>query len=81
MINCNRIFKELKKNFIMFKFPFTYYCVNPKFFFKKMACQLPTECLDGILEHLEEDKLTLYSCLLVNRLWCKIAVRFMEEYF
>jgi hypothetical protein len=30
--------------------------------------------LDEILEHLEEDKLTLYSCLLVNRLWCKIAV-------
>jgi hypothetical protein len=39
-----------------------------------MTCQIPTECLNEILEYLEEDKLTLYSCLLVNRLWCKIAV-------
>ncbi|EXX61892.1 uncharacterized protein OCT59_004101 [Rhizophagus irregularis] len=42
-----------------------------------MACQLPTECLNEILEYLEEDKLTLHSCLLVNRLWCKIAIRIL----
>ncbi|EXX62856.1 uncharacterized protein OCT59_002311 [Rhizophagus irregularis] len=42
-----------------------------------MACQLPTECLNEILEYLEGDKLTLHSCLLVNRLWCKIAVRIL----
>jgi hypothetical protein len=43
-----------------------------------MACQLPTECLNEIFENLvEEDNLTLYSCLLVNRFWCKIAVRIL----
>jgi hypothetical protein len=42
-----------------------------------MACQLPNECLNEILEYLEKDKLTLYSCLLVNCLWCKIAVRIL----
>jgi hypothetical protein len=39
-----------------------------------MTCQLPTECMNEILEHFEKDILTLYSCLLVNRFWCKIAV-------
>jgi hypothetical protein len=42
-----------------------------------MACQLPTDCLDEILEHLENDKSTLHSCLLVNRLWCKISVKIL----
>src|SRR5581483_4192889 len=40
---------------------------------KKMA----TDCLNEILEHLEEDKITLHSCLLVNRLWCEISVRIL----
>src|SRR5436190_23757662 len=42
-----------------------------------MACQLPTDCLDEILEHLEGNKITLHSCLLVNRLWCNISVRIL----
>ncbi|EXX50621.1 hypothetical protein GLOIN_2v1784405 [Rhizophagus irregularis DAOM 181602=DAOM 197198] len=42
-----------------------------------MACQIPNECLSEILEYLEKDEPTLYSCLLVNRLWCKIAVRIL----
>src|SRR6266536_4391535 len=42
-----------------------------------MACQLPTDCLDEILEHLKDDKPTLHSCLLVNRHWCKISVRIL----
>ena len=42
-----------------------------------MACQLPTDCLDEIFEHLEENRTTLHSCLLVNRLWCKISVRIL----
>src|SRR6266498_4635023 len=42
-----------------------------------MACQLPTDCLNEILEHLEQDKTTLHSCLLVNRHWCKISVRIL----
>jgi hypothetical protein len=39
--------------------------------------QLPVDCLNDIFEHLKKDKVTLYSCLLVNRLWCKISVRIL----
>ncbi|GBC44839.1 hypothetical protein GLOIN_2v1876445 [Rhizophagus irregularis DAOM 181602=DAOM 197198] len=42
-----------------------------------MSCQLTTDCLDEIFEHLENDKSTLHSCLLVNRLWCKTSVRIL----
>src|SRR5215213_796672 len=42
-----------------------------------MPCQLPTDCLIKILEILDDDKTTLHSCLLVNRLWCKISVRIL----
>ncbi|PKC57045.1 hypothetical protein RhiirA1_473104 [Rhizophagus irregularis] len=42
-----------------------------------MACHLPADCLDEIFEYLEEDKLTLHSCLLVNHLWCEISVRIL----
>src|ERR1043165_7847661 len=42
-----------------------------------MACELPTDCLNEIFEHLEEDKLSLYSCLLVNHLWCVVSVRIL----
>src|ERR1700722_18609886 len=36
--------------------------------------QLPVDCLNEIFEYLEDENLTLRSCLLVNRLWCKLAV-------
>jgi hypothetical protein len=39
--------------------------------------QLPADCINEILEYLDEDKITLYSCLLVNRFWCKSAVRIL----
>ncbi|GBB94083.1 hypothetical protein RclHR1_02290009 [Rhizophagus clarus] len=39
--------------------------------------KLPAECLNEIFEYLEDDKFTLYSCLLVNRLWCGISVRML----
>jgi len=39
--------------------------------------QLTIDCLEEIFEYLEYDKITLYSCLLVNRLWCKISVRIL----
>src|ERR1043165_8527905 len=39
--------------------------------------QLPTDCLSEIFEYLEDDKITLHSCLLVNRLWCEVAVRIL----
>src|ERR1044071_9559613 len=42
-----------------------------------MACNLPTDCLDEILESLEDDKISLHSCTLVNRHWCKVAVRIL----
>uniref|UniRef100_U9T206 F-box domain-containing protein n=1 Tax=Rhizophagus irregularis (strain DAOM 181602 / DAOM 197198 / MUCL 43194) TaxID=747089 RepID=U9T206_RHIID len=42
-----------------------------------MPCQLPYDCLIDIFEYLNDDKNTLYSCLLVNSLWCVIAVRIL----
>src|SRR5436190_18236703 len=39
--------------------------------------RLPADCLNGIFEYLEDDKVTLHSCLLVNRLWCEVAVRIL----
>src|SRR5688572_2046880 len=42
-----------------------------------MAFQLPTDCLNDIIEYLEQDVISLRSCLLVNRLWCTIAVRIL----
>src|SRR6266487_2617652 len=39
--------------------------------------QLPADCLNEIFEYLEKDKVTLRSCLLVNRLWCEITVRIL----
>jgi hypothetical protein len=42
-----------------------------------MGCRLPSDCLNDIFEHLEEDKPTLHSCLLVNCLWCEVSVRIL----
>ncbi|GBB99908.1 hypothetical protein RclHR1_03680003 [Rhizophagus clarus] len=39
--------------------------------------QLPADCLSEILEYLADDKPTLQSCILVNRLWCEISVRIL----
>ena len=39
--------------------------------------QLFADCLNEIFEYLEEDKVTLRSCLLVNRLWCEVSVRIL----
>jgi hypothetical protein len=36
--------------------------------------QLPIDCLNEIFEYLENDKVSLHSCLLVNRLWCEVSV-------
>ncbi|GES73777.1 hypothetical protein GLOIN_2v1784405 [Rhizophagus clarus] len=38
-----------------------------------MIPKLPIDCINNILEYLE-DKVSLHSCLLVNRLWCRISV-------
>ena len=44
-----------------------------------MPCQLSKDCLSEIIEHLEdlEDKVTLHSCLFVNRFWCEVSVRIL----
>src|SRR3954468_14296698 len=42
-----------------------------------MPCLLPADCLNEVFENLKDDKITLHSCLLVNRLWCKISVRIL----
>ncbi|RIA79390.1 hypothetical protein C1645_840794 [Glomus cerebriforme] len=39
--------------------------------------QLPTDCINDILEYLVDERNTLYSCLLVNKLWCEISVRIL----
>src|SRR5205823_2710503 len=39
--------------------------------------QLPSDCLNGIFEYLEDDRVSLHSCLLVNRLWCEVSVRIL----
>src|SRR6266480_5846018 len=38
--------------------------------------QLSADCLNEIFEYVEDD-LTLHSCLLVNRLWCRVSVRIL----
>src|SRR6266536_1102174 len=35
------------------------------------------DCLNEIFEYLENDIVSLYSCLLVNRLWCEVSVRIL----
>ncbi|GBB96339.1 hypothetical protein RclHR1_02730011 [Rhizophagus clarus] len=42
-----------------------------------MPCRLPADCLNEIFEYIENDKGTLHSCLLVNRLWCEVSVRIL----
>ncbi|CAB5393162.1 unnamed protein product [Rhizophagus irregularis] len=42
--------------------------------------QFPIDCLNDIIEYLEDESNTLYSCLLVNRSWCKISVRIYWRY-
>ncbi|RIA85805.1 hypothetical protein C1645_879076 [Glomus cerebriforme] len=36
--------------------------------------QLPADCLEEIFEYLEDDQITLNSCLLINHLWCEVSV-------
>ena len=39
--------------------------------------QLPSDCLSEIIEYLDNDIVSLHSCLLVNRLWCEVSVRIL----
>jgi len=42
-----------------------------------MSFQVPIECLNEIIEYLEDDKASLGSCLLVDRFWCTVAIRIL----
>ncbi|CAG8454530.1 5921_t:CDS:2 [Diversispora eburnea] len=42
--------------------------------FSKIMATLPSEVFDEIFRHLKFDKRSLYSCLLVNRFWCRKVV-------
>src|SRR5436190_23288261 len=50
---------------------------NSSLLYSKIMSQLSADCLNEIFEYLEDDKFTLYSCILVNRLWCKVSVRIL----
>src|SRR6266496_4078307 len=50
------------------------YAINIKTFEYEMS-QLTADCLNEIFEYLEDDKYTLNSCILVNRLWCEVSIR------
>ncbi|CAB4382243.1 unnamed protein product [Rhizophagus irregularis] len=39
--------------------------------------KLLADCWNEIFEYLEGDIRTLYSCILVNRLWCEVSVRIL----
>nr|CAG8508005.1 154_t:CDS:2 [Entrophospora candida]CAG8584634.1 1550_t:CDS:2 [Entrophospora candida] len=38
------------------------------------SIRLPVECVEGILQFLEDDIESLHSCVLVNRLWCRSGI-------
>src|SRR5436305_2028215 len=65
---------ELKSCEIVNKYS---YLLELNCFSNKMSFQLPADCLNEIFEYLEQDKVTLHSCLLVNRLFCEISVRIL----
>ncbi|PKC57230.1 hypothetical protein RhiirA1_428635, partial [Rhizophagus irregularis] len=37
------------------------------------------ELIYGVLKYLQNDYSTLHSCILVNRLWCRIAIPLLWE--
>ncbi|CAG8479618.1 23816_t:CDS:2 [Cetraspora pellucida] len=39
--------------------------------------RLPADCLEDIFKYLSDDTDSLYSCLLVNKLWCQIVIRIL----
>ncbi|CAG8663110.1 9216_t:CDS:2 [Ambispora gerdemannii] len=42
-----------------------------------MASTLPILCLEEILENLRDDLPSLFSCVMSNRHWCKIAIKYL----
>src|SRR6266540_5349386 len=44
-----------------------------------MTILIPTESLEQILCHFKDDKVTLHSCVLVNRFWCSTAASILYK--
>ncbi|CAG8678391.1 7784_t:CDS:1 [Ambispora leptoticha] len=42
-----------------------------------MASTLPILCLEEIFENLRDDLASLFSCVKLNRHWCKIAIKYL----
>src|ERR1044072_9563136 len=38
------------------------------------ASKLTYDCLEEICKHLKDDRSSLFSCILLNRSWCKMAI-------
>ncbi|CAG8653454.1 10272_t:CDS:1, partial [Paraglomus brasilianum] len=45
----------------------------------KSMSNFPLLCIAQIISELSEDSNDLYSCLLVNRMWCKCAVKYLWQ--
>src|SRR5581483_11415952 len=41
---------------------------------KRMVSKLSIDILSIIFEELEKENSTLYSCILVNRVWCQVGI-------
>jgi hypothetical protein len=68
----SHFFEFYKKKFIVLFFFFSFF-----FFFKKKKVKMPQlieDCLRIIFTELKNDTNSLYSCILVNRYWCRIAI-------
>src|SRR5436305_9064417 len=49
-------------------------CLSSFTFFYPLMAQLIEDCLRIIFVELQEDSASLYSCILVNRFWCRIGI-------
>ncbi|RIB21293.1 hypothetical protein C2G38_2140724 [Gigaspora rosea] len=51
--------------------------IKPFSFSQNLSPQLPADCLEDIFNYLSDDTDSLYSCLLVNKLCCRIVIRIL----
>ncbi|CAG8644640.1 10978_t:CDS:2 [Gigaspora margarita] len=70
-------FSQKKLTKLFFKHPTKNVETTDAFYNSVASFFFPTECLLKVFHYLENDIVSLHSCLLVNRLWCKVAVHFL----
>ncbi|KAF0441596.1 hypothetical protein F8M41_003777 [Gigaspora margarita] len=70
-------FSQKKLTKLFFKHPTKNVETTDAFYNSVASFFFPTECLLKVFHYLENDIVSLHSCLLVNRLWCKAAVHFL----